>query len=292
MSRWDRSWHFWRRSRSRWVPCCNSVARSSTTAPEGDPHFLVEIIRKPVWIAGGLCQALGWVLQAVALSVGSLIVVQSLCALSLVVALPLGAWLTNQQIGKRAVIGASLTLGGIILFVAAGQPEGGIDNPAASAWWTASLGVVAIAVALAALARARTGPAAAALFACAAGFAFAYQAAVTKVFVNELGAGLAAILSTWTTYALIVSALAGFGLQQSALKTGFLAPAMAASNAATLMVSVLLGATIFEEHLVGTDGHLAPVITGLTLAVAGILVLAAPPAFQGTSVGAKKDNTA
>jgi hypothetical protein len=77
---------------------------------------------------------------------------------------------------------------------------------------------------LAWLAHRRLGAAAAALFATAAGLGFAFQAAVTKVFVTQLGYELGAILSTWTTYALIVSALAGFALQQSALKTGFLLP--------------------------------------------------------------------
>jgi drug/metabolite transporter (DMT)-like permease len=248
----------------------------STAAPEGDPRFLVQLPRQPMWLIGGSCQALGWVLQAVALDRGSLAVVQSICALSIVFALPLGARLTDQAVGARSVIGALLTLGGIILFLVEGQTEAGIENPPASAWWTASLGVVAAGVFIALLARRRSGPGSAALFATAAGFVFAYQAAVTKVFVNEVGNGLGGILTTWSTYALIGSALAGFALQQSALKTGFLAPAMAASNAATLVISVLLGATIFEEQLVGANGRFLPVVVGLTMAVVGILVLAAP----------------
>jgi hypothetical protein len=43
--------------------------------------------------------------------------VQSLCALSLVFALPLGARLTNQYIGRRSIIGACATLIGIVLFI-------------------------------------------------------------------------------------------------------------------------------------------------------------------------------
>ena len=61
-----------------------------TSASEGDPRFLAEILRKPVWLISGTLQILGWVLQAAALEAGSLVVVQSLCALSLVFALPLG----------------------------------------------------------------------------------------------------------------------------------------------------------------------------------------------------------
>ena len=50
--------------------------------------------------------ASGWVLQAMALDRASLVVVQSLTALSLVVALPLGALLTDQHIGRRELTGA------------------------------------------------------------------------------------------------------------------------------------------------------------------------------------------
>ncbi|MGZ4692840.1 MAG: DMT family transporter [Acidimicrobiales bacterium] len=254
-----------------------------TEAPEGDPRFLVEIVREPVWLAGGLCQALGWVLQAVALANGSLVVVQSMCALSLVFALPLGARLTAQHIGRRSMVGASFVLVGIIAFVVVGQPEGGISDPSATAWWISGLLSAVTMALLAGTARRRGGALAAALFAMSAGIGFAYQAAVTKVFVAQLGNGLGGVLTTWTTYALILSAVAGFALQQSALKTGFLAPAMAASNATTLVVSVVLGVLVFEEALSRGGGRLLPALIGLALAVVGVLTLARPEADVPTA---------
>ena len=247
-----------------------------TKAAEGDPRFLAEIIRKPVWLLGGALQVCGWVLQAAALERGSLAVVQSLCALSLVFALPLGARLTDQHVGRRQIIGAFATLVGIVLFVAVGQPQGGVAQPVAAAWWTAGITITVLMLLLATQARRRRGAASAAMFATAAGLGFAFQAAVTKEFMTIIGYGLAEILSSWTTYALIISALAGFALQQSALKTGFLAPAMAASNATTLVVSVILGVTVFGETLSKSQGRLSPALIGLVLAVFGVLLLAAP----------------
>jgi hypothetical protein len=61
-----------------------------SAAGQDDPRFLAQILRRPVWLAGGGCMVAGWVLQAVALDKGPLIVVQSLTALSLVIALPSG----------------------------------------------------------------------------------------------------------------------------------------------------------------------------------------------------------
>lgn len=97
---------------------------------------------------------------------------------------------------------------------------------------------------------------------------------MTKVFVTLAGSGLTALLSSWTTYALIVSALAGFALQQSALKTGVLAPALASSNAVTLFASVVFGLTVFGETLAHGEGRLVPALTGLAAALAGIVLLA------------------
>ena len=247
-----------------------------TKAVEGDPRFLAEIIRKPVWLLGGSLQVCGWVLQAAALDRGSLALVQSLCALSLVFALPLGVRLTGQRVGRRSIIGACITLLGIITFVAVGQPQGGTSQPEAAAWWTSGLIIVVLMLLLAWQAQKRRGAVSAALFATAAGLGFAFQAAVTKVFVTQIGYGLGAILTSWTTYALIISALAGFGLQQSALKTGFLAPAMAASNASTLAMSVLLGVTLFQESISQSQGRLSPALIGLALAVIGVALLASP----------------
>jgi len=96
------------------------------------------------------------------------------------------------------------------------------------------------------------------------------------VFVGQLGYGLGAILTMWTTYALIASALAGFALQQSALKTGFLAPAMAASNASTLVTSVFLGVLLFQESISNGQGRLAPALFALALAIFGVVLLASP----------------
>jgi len=264
--------------------------RGTLQAPAAgdDARFLVQILREPVWLAGGLMQVVGWVLQAAALDRGSLIVVQSLTTLSLVIALPLGVRFTDQHVGRREILGAVAVIAGIIAFLAAGTPAGGTSNPSAAAWWSAGLASLVIIAGLAALARTRRGAPRAALFGAAAGVGFALQAAVTKVFVGELGHGVASLLTTWSTYVLIVSALVGFVLQQSALKTGVLAPAMAASNASTLMFSVVFGIAIFDETLTQGTGRVVSAWIGLAIAVFGVLMLASSTPGT-TSEGTRPD---
>ncbi len=255
----------------------------TTEAGEGDPHFLLQILHRPVWLAGAVCQSSGWVLQAMALDRASLVVVQSITALSLVLALPIGIKLTHQHVGRRELSGASLTLVGIVVFLSAGQPQGGTAHPDASAWWAACLFIFATVGALSVVGTRFSGAAKALTLGSAAGLGYGLQAAVTKTFVTQVGGGVVALLTTWTVYVLILSAVTGFILQQSALKTGVLAPAMASSNSVTLFTSVLLGITVFGETLSkGGGGHSGSSVLGLLLALGGIALLAGSESPEAT----------
>jgi drug/metabolite transporter (DMT)-like permease len=247
----------------------------STEASEGDPHFLLQILHRPVWLAGAVLMAAGWILQAMALDRASLMVVQSLTALSLVIALPLGAILTAQHIGRRELGGAMLTSLGIIFFIAAGQPQGGTTHPSSSSWWIACVTIAVLVVVLVVVGARFSGAARALTFGAAAGLGFGLQAAVTKTFVTEVGSGIVALLTGWSAWVLILSALTGFALQQSALKTGVLAPAMASANSVTLFTSVVLGLTVYGEQISkGGAGHSSSAYLGLIVAIVGIALLA------------------
>ncbi len=259
----------------------------STEAAEDDPRFLVQILRRPVWIAGAVLMACGWILQAMALDRASLVVVQSLTALSLVIALPLGALLTDQHIGRRELTGALLTMLGIIFFITAGQPQGGTSHPSSSSWWIACLTVGVLVVVLVAVGARFTGAAKALTLGAAAGLGFGLQAAVTKTFVTEVGGGVLSLLSSWSVWVLILSALTGFALQQSSLKTGVLAPAMASCHPVTLFTSVILGIGVYGETVSKTGAaHSGSSFVGLIVAILGIALLAGSDAPQPTRPGA------
>ena len=86
--------------------------------------------------------------------------------------------------------------------------------------------------------------------------------------------GALSLLADWSVYVLVVSAVVGFVLQQGALKTGVLAPAMASSNAVTLFSSVILGITVYGERLSASGaGHVTSAVVGLLIAIVGIVFL-------------------
>lgn len=247
----------------------------ATTAAEDDPRFLLQILHRPVWVAGAVFQSCGWIVQAMALDRASLVEVQSLTALSLVIALPLGVLLTRQHVGLREIGGATLTLVGIVFFLSAGQPQGGTSQPSAATWWAACLITAGLVGTLFGVGLRFTGAAKALTFGAAAGLGYGLQAAVTKTFVTEIGGGVLGLLTSWSVYVLILSALSGFALQQSALKTGVLAPAMASSNSVTLFSSVVLGIAVYGEAM-SKDGasHTGSTVVGLVVAIVGIALLA------------------
>jgi drug/metabolite transporter (DMT)-like permease len=251
-------------------------------------RFLVQLFRRPVWLLGGVVMAVGWVFQAVALHLGSLMLVQSLITLNLVIALPFGAWLTAQRITRPVWAGAAALVVGIVLFLSLGSPQSGTGTPGARDWWIASCVTVGLALLLARIGARRAGAVRALAYGAGAGLGYGLATAVTKVFTDVLGGGLLAILGSWEVYVLLGAGVIGLVLNQSALRTGALAPAMAATNATTLLACVVLGLTVFDESIREGTGHLAAVLAGLALALLGIVLLAAAPAPQpsGPSVGA------
>jgi hypothetical protein len=243
-----------------------------TSTGIGYTGFVFQLLRTPVWVAGLLIQISGWLLDN-----GPLVVVQSICALSIVLAFPFGARLTAQRITTQVVVGASFTVVGIILFLVVGAPGSGTSYPSGQDWWVAGVWTLVAAGSCAVLGRLWVDAPRALFLGAAAGFCFAMQAALTKQLVEELGRGASAVFAHWPIYALAATALIGFVLWQLALKADVLAPAMASSNAATLFAGVLLGITLYGETLRHNDVALGFALMGLGLALLGVVLLSTAP---------------
>jgi len=253
--------------------------------PAGDDSagFVAAILRKPVWLAGGACQFGCWACQGIALTKGPLALVQPVISLQIVIALPLGVAITNQVVGRREWLGAILVVAGVAVFVAAANTSTGRESAPANVWLAVS-GIVVALTALAAVVGSRRRPATkAALYGAAAGILFGYQAAVMNVFVSVAPDGLGPILASWSTYALIVSALGGFYLLQTALQVGALAPAIATSNAAAPITSVVLGRVVFLENPQRTTGGKLVSAASAALLLVGLVLLARGEAAQSGS---------
>lgn len=236
--------------------------------------LLVQMARQRLWIAGIAADIGGFAAQAVALRLGQLAVVQPLLVLSVVFALPFGAWFSHQHVGRREVAAAALVVAALVGFLAAANPSGGHSEAPLGGWVVAGLVCAAVCLPLSLLSR--RGPASrrAALLGAAAGILFAVSAALTKSVVDELHLGLVHVITSWEPYALAAVGYISMTLNQLALNTRALAPTIAASTALDPIASVALGLTLFGEHL--HAGGLQTIIAFVALAAAllGMVVLA------------------
>jgi drug/metabolite transporter (DMT)-like permease len=241
------------------------VSEPSAGAPAG---LVLRMARRPAWLAGIASDGLGFVAQAAALGTGRLAVVQPLLVASVVFALPLGVRLSGQRVTRGEVAAAALVVVSLVGFLLIARPSGGRSEAPLSDWLVVVVICAAVCAPLALLARRGPAPRRAALLGTGAGVLFALSAALTKAVVDELDDGIFTIFTTWHLYGLVVIGYASMTLNQMALNTGALAPAVATSMAFDPITSVVLGVTLLQEKL--NVGPLEIVATVFALVAAGI----------------------
>jgi drug/metabolite transporter (DMT)-like permease len=242
--------------------------------PANTGGFIGAILSKPVWLAGLACQIVGWVTQALALSKGALFLVQPIISLQVVFALPLGIWITNQRVGRREWLGAVAVIVALVVLLSVGHPLTGRTSVPTAVWIAATV-VVAILVGFLVVVGGHLRAAQkAALFGTGAGILFGFQAAAMKTFDAAVPGGISAMVTSWSSYALLVSALAGFYLMQTSLQAGALAPSIASSNAATPVTAAALGRTMYLETPQRTAGGKVASLVALAVLVLGLIALA------------------
>jgi drug/metabolite transporter (DMT)-like permease len=245
-------------------------------APAAAPSsgLLLRMARQPVWLAGIAFDVAGFVAQAAALRLGQLAVVQPLLVLSVVFALPLGARLTDQRVGRREAAAAALVVVALVGFLAIAKPSGGRSEVSLSEWIVAGVACAAVCLPLSLLGRHGPGPRRAALLGAAAGVLFALSAALTKALVDELHLGVVHVLASWEPYALAGVGYVSMTLNQLALNTRSLAATIASSTALDPVVSVVLGLTLFDEQIRASSLQAAAAFVALAAALIGMTVLA------------------
>jgi drug/metabolite transporter (DMT)-like permease len=251
--------------------------RVAAAAPDEEAMragFLVRLARRPQWLAGIAADAGGFVCQAAALGLGRIVVVQPLLATSVVFALPLGAWIGDQRVGRREWLAALLITGGLAVFLVVGDPRGGRDDATTAGWLISGAAIAAAAGALTLAASGRPPAARAALLGSATGLLFGLSAALTKATVERLDGGVLDVVADWHVYALVVVGYASMTLSQASLQTGALAPAVATQMVLDPVASLLLGILVFGERLHETAAGAIASVAALCVMFGGLVALA------------------
>ena len=93
----------------------------------GGVRLVLRLARRPVWLAGLAADGLGYGLQALALGVGELLVVQPVITSGILFALPLSAWWAGRRLGRAEFAWACILAIGLTVFVLLAGTDGGRD---------------------------------------------------------------------------------------------------------------------------------------------------------------------
>jgi drug/metabolite transporter (DMT)-like permease len=246
----------------------------SEPATGSSAGLLVQMAKRPVWLIGISCDALGFLCQFAALSIGRLAVVQPLLVFSVVFALPLGARLTGQRVRRIDIIAAIVVTVGLVAFLTIANPTGGRDDAPFGDWLIAAAACLVVVAPLFAFSRRFPPAPKAALLGTATGVLFGLSAALTEVTGHRFDDGILEIFTGWPLYALIVVGYLSMTLSQLSLNSGALAPAMATQMAFDPITSVLLAVFLLQEKLHETPLGWVATLIALGAALAGMAVLA------------------
>jgi hypothetical protein len=240
------------------------------------------LLRNATWWAGWTFTTLGTLVQALALHVSSVALVQPVMTTQLVFSLPMGTYETRQRPVLRDWLSAVAICAGVAVFlsVRGAAPAGGSADRSAVLMAMAVMAGVAALLVVAAVGRPPTVRAA--LVGVASGMCHAASAVLIKLTTTDLlDRGVAATAVDWPGYGLAAATLLGVLLAQEAFDAGPLSVAVAAMTATNPIVSYLVGILAFDVAVPQGAGTLAAVVISLLLLSVGAVGLAHSPTTRG-----------
>jgi hypothetical protein len=247
------------------------------------PAIFADLARQSLWLLSIVANVAGFALQVIALSLGSLALVQPLLVFDLVFAV-LISWLLDRRAnvphpgGRRSTLlmfmGVAATTAGVAGFLVIGKPSAGTTNAGLSVLTPLVIGL-AVVVGGCLVVGARSPSLQPLAMALACGVNYGVAAFAVKLVTSEFGGGAARVFTDWPIYVLAVAGPLGYLFNQYALQEGkSLAPVQSIITSADPIVSIALGILWLNVVLRGSPAAIFGAVASLVLMVAGIVVTA------------------
>jgi drug/metabolite transporter (DMT)-like permease len=244
------------------------------------PGLLLTLAKRPVWVAGMAADGGAVGLQALALGLGSVALVQTLLVAGLPLAALLSAALAHRRLRTSELAGLGLCSAGLALLGPALASTPVSDDPSRRDALLAAVLVTALVLPLLALrSRPRFGGV---LAGAAAGVVIGAGSVLLAVAAGRFG-DWSAFFGSWALYAAIAVGGVGLLLAQVAFQTGDLGAPLAALSVVEPLVAVVLAATVLHETLPTGAGARAAALSGALLALVGVLALCRPAPAPSTA---------
>ncbi|MFF8842263.1 DMT family transporter [Streptomyces sp. NPDC015127] len=242
--------------------------------------WVAGLVHRPVWIWGAALLAVSGLCQAAALAAGPLSVVQPVMTTELLFTLVIGGIVFRRRPDARTWWAFLAMAMGLAVFLALLEPSGERATVPGVRWvWTA-VGVATVVVALVAVSPRLPSAPRAAVLGTATALGFACTAALIKDATGRLDEGVAALFAAWQLYTAIAVGLGSFLLLQVTLRAGTLVASQPALTLGDALLSVVLGAVLFGEH-VELGWRTVPEAAALAVLIAGTVQLARSPLLAG-----------
>jgi drug/metabolite transporter (DMT)-like permease len=248
---------------------------------EEDARHLLRIVRDPVWLLAIGGDAIGFLLQIVALSTGPVVLVQPLVVLMLPVALVVTSLMGGTRPRPGDYLGCVAVIGGLAGFLGlVGRPGNGhVPHPHRIAW--AILVVLVIVTVICVGVIGRRPVLRGAIYGAAAGACFGTLAVMVDAASDRVArAGVHGLLATPRGLVplggIVVLGLGGIVLTLISFQVGALAATLPANLAADPVTAVIFGVILLREHIPTGPAYFVGYVLCLAAIVAGAIRLAAP----------------
>jgi drug/metabolite transporter (DMT)-like permease len=249
-------------------------AQQVTDKPVGTFALLRRLLRDRQWWTGSLVAAAGFGLQAAALGLGSVVLVQALSVTSLLFALVISATVNHRGITRWQGIWAVLLVAAVAVVVTVGNPQAG--NPRGSfQTWAIVAAVMGPGLILCVIgARRFSGSVGALLLGLMSGSLWGLFTVLTKGVVDQLGHGIPALLRMPEVYVWALLGIAATAWEQSAFRAGPLTASLPAVTVAEPIVGSVLGVTVLGETLRTNNVGLVALGVSVAVMIAATVALA------------------
>jgi drug/metabolite transporter (DMT)-like permease len=257
-------------------------AHDVTDEPVSHTELFMRLLRDGQWWLGSGVAAAGFALQAAALGLGSVLLVQAMLVTSLLFALPINARLSHRRVTRWEWTWAALLAAAVAVIVTVGNPTAG-HSRASFETWTAVIAVLGPAMVLCVVgARIWSGTISAVLLAVVSGALWGVFAVLTKGVVDRIDDGLWALLRTPELYAWVLVAIAGTAWQQSSFRAGALTASLPTMTVVEPMVGSVLGVVVLGETLRPGDAGWLTLIVAVAVMLLATVALARGEAASAT----------
>jgi drug/metabolite transporter (DMT)-like permease len=249
-------------------------AQQVTDKPVGTVALFGQLLRDRRWWAGTLVAGAGFGLQAAALGLGSVVLVQALLVSSLLFALLINASVSHRRITRWQGIWAVLLAAAVAVVVTVGNPQAGNPRGSFQTWAIVAL-VMGPALILCLIgARIFSGSVKALLLGLLSGSLWGLFSVLTKGVVDQLGHGVPALLRMPEVYVWAVVGIAATVWEQSAFRAGPLTASLPAVTVSEPVVGSVLGVTVLGETLNTNDFGLIAIGVSVAVMAAATVALA------------------